>query len=446
MGMSPRQSPTTSPRPTRKRIGSPQDKTDNNTLETSPILQVYTHTTSEGTTTRARSVSPEQPASSQFNRGGNGRRCLGRPSPKYKAANKGNVAAKNFSFSRNKSLSEACLLTASKREETATTHTQDRDSGFDEIYRSCHLSINDLRSPSQPPSPRKKTVSLENFPVPSLAKYTIKAPLTKTRSLEGTSRQRVTTKVKFLEGISGITDQTDQLGVKSVESCDNDAVNTSTSNSSTGPHSIVPSTPPNHHPPQPPIVPQRTSAYLQNCTVPDDYLLKQGKRISQMLNLTPKKEESRTFKSWQAAFNKVGTLLKKGRGPTLAEISPQSSPFPIKKPLGFPDTPTWKADQSPTSTTPHPKQGGVNSMGVRWEYTPVSTGDKQRPILAKNSVTPEPDVEGRSVQHSTTEDEQFGIAVPVAIPPKDPEYIPQNCSTHPSKTASPNATSPHLQK
>jgi len=319
--MSPRQSPTTSPRPTRKRIGSPQDKTDNNTLETSPILQVYTHTTSEGTTTRAQSVSPEQPASSRFNRGGNGRRCLRRLSPKYKAANKGNVAAKNFSFSRNKSLSEACLLTASNREKTATAHTQDRDSGFDEIYKSCHFSINDLRSPSQPsqpPSPRERYVSLENFLTPSLAKCTIKAPLTQTRSLEGTSRQRVTTKVKFLEEISGIADQTDQLGVKSVESCDNEAVNTVASNSSTGPHSIVPSTPPNHHPPQPPIVPQRTSAYLQNCTVPDDYLLKQGKRISQMLNLTPKKEENRTFKSWQAAFNKVGTLLKKGRATSLA--------------------------------------------------------------------------------------------------------------------------------
>ena len=116
---------------------------------------------------------------------------------------------------------------------------------------------------------------------------------------------------------------------------------------------IVPSTPPNH--PSPPIVPQRVSAYLQNCTVPDDYLLKQGKRLSQMLNLTPKKEEKHTFRSLHAAFSKVGTRLKKGRSPSLAENTPQFSPSPTKtkKPLGFPDTPTWKADRSPKSTTPH---------------------------------------------------------------------------------------------
>ena len=145
-----------------------------------------------------------------------------------------------------------------------------------------------------------------------------------------------------------------------------------------------------------------------------------------MLNLTPKKEESRTFKSLQATFSKVGTLLKKGRATSLAENLPQSSPSPTKKPLGFPDTPTWKANRSPTTTTPQPKQEGVNSMGVRWsrvEYAPVYIGNQQRPILAKHSATPEPDMEGHLVQHSTTEDEQFDIAVPVPIPPKEPEYL-----------------------
>ena len=138
---------------------------------------------------------------------------------------------------------------------------------------------------------------------------------------------------------------------------------------------IVPSTPPNHL--SPPIVPQRVSAYLQNCTVPDDYLLKQGKRLShhQMLNLTPKKEEKHTFRSLHAAFSKVGTLLKKGRSPSLAENTPQFSPSPTKtkKPLGFPDTPTWKADRSPKSPTP--------------------------------------------------QDEQYDIAVLAPIPPKEPEYL-----------------------
>ena len=115
---------------------------------------------------------------------------------------------------------------------------------------------------------------------------------------------------------------------------------------------IVPSTPPNHpstppNHPSPPIVPQRVSAYLQNCTVPDDYLLKQGKRLSQMLNLTPKKKEKHTFRSLHAAFSKVGTLLNKGRSPSLAENTHQFCPSPTKtkKPLGFPDTPTWKADR-----------------------------------------------------------------------------------------------------
>ena len=53
------------------------------------------------------------------------------------------------------------------------------------------------------------------------------------------------------------------------------------------------------------------SAYLQNCTVPDDYLLKLiGKRMSQILNLTPKKEKRHTFRSLHAAFSKVGMALK----------------------------------------------------------------------------------------------------------------------------------------
>ena len=143
-----------------------------------------------------------------------------------------------------------------------------------------------------------------------------------------------------------------------------------------------------------------------------------------MLNLTPKKEESRTLKSFQATFSKVGTLLKKGRATSLAENSPH--PSPTKKPLGFPDTPTWKANRSPTTTTPQPKQEGVNSMGGWWcrvEYAPVSIGNKQRSILAKHSATPKPDMEGHLVQHSTTEDEQFDIAVPVPIPPREPEYL-----------------------
>ena len=176
---------------------------------------------------------------------------------------------------------------------------------------------------------------------------------------------------------------------------------------------IVPSTPPNH--PSPPIVPQRVSAYLQNCTVPDDYLLKQGKRLSQMLNLTPKKEEKHTFRSLHAAFSKVGTLLKKGRSPSLAENTPQFSPSPTKtkKPLGFPDTPTWKADRqydiAVLAPIPPKEPEYLEIVADQTQFSPSPMKTK-KPLGFPDTPT-------------WKADRQYDIAVLAPIPPKEPEYL-----------------------
>ena len=86
----------------------------------------------------------------------------------------------------------------------------------------------------------------------------------------------------------------------------------------------------------PPPIPRRSSAFLENCTIPDEYLLSQGRRINQLMQFTPKKEEKKHFKSLQAAFTRVGTLLKGSKSsPTDAPHTPTLSRS-RGKPLGFP--------------------------------------------------------------------------------------------------------------
>ena len=317
---SPVMSPTSSPRPLHRRLKTCrefQSKTD-----------VSGITSLEGTKRQARSVSPDQPCqkfSSLSCPGENGIKC---PSPSNQsAANERNLGANNlpnFSFIWKKSLSEACLLTATNTErKIQAAHSQHtlRDSGFDETYRSCNSSTSELRFPSYPPS---QGGSLESILGASLTECAF--PLTKSKSLEGTSGQRITTlnsplmKSKSLSGQRTATVLTSPLGLKPIELC-----------------STTPSSPASQPPLPSPIVPPRISACLENCTVPDDYLLMQGKRMSQLLQITPKKEKT-TFKSLQAAFNKVGTLLKRNKGPS-TETLHQSTPSPTNKPLGFYDTP-----------------------------------------------------------------------------------------------------------
>ena len=83
-----------------------------------------------------------------------------------------------------------------------------------------------------------------------------------------------------------------------------------------------------------PRIPKRISSHIENCTVSDDYLLKQGKRLSQILNLCPpKKSEKNHLRQF---MNKItGTLLKKNKSvctlppiPTSAqcELGSQAAP------------------------------------------------------------------------------------------------------------------------
>ena len=267
---SPIRSPTSSPGPLHRRLMTCREfrsKTD-----------VSTITTLADTRRQARSVSPDHPCQkfgSLSHLCENGIKC--HRSPARSAANERNLPANNlpnFSFIRKKSLSEACLLTAANAErKVQAAHSQDtlRDSGFDDSYRSCHSSTSELRFPSYPPS---QSGSLENIPGTSLAECAFKTPLAKSKSFEGTSGQRM--KSKSLSGQKIATVLNSPLGLKPVELC-----------------STIPSSPARQ---PPPIVPQRTCAYLENCTVPDDYLLMQGKRMSQLLQITPKKEEKTTFK------------------------------------------------------------------------------------------------------------------------------------------------------
>ena len=73
-----------------------------------------------------------------------------------------------------------------------------------------------------------------------------------------------------------------------------------------------------------PRIPKRVSSYIENCTVSDDYLLKQGKRLSQILNLCPpKKTEKNHFRQF---MNKItGTLLKKNKSVCTLPPTPTSA-------------------------------------------------------------------------------------------------------------------------
>ena len=274
--------PTSSPKPLHRRLMTCREFRSQTDLLMTP--------TSAGTRRQARSMSPDQPSqpsqnvSSFSGLGENELKCHRSPSPSnLSAANERNLAANNlpnFSFIRKKSLSEACLLTAANTErKVQAAHSQDtlRDSGFDDSYRSCHSSTSELRFPSYPPS---QSGSLENITGTSSAECAFNTPLAKSKSFEGTSGQRITTlniplmKSKSLSGQKIATVLNSPLGLKPVELF------------------TTPSSPARQ---PPPIVPQRTCAYLENCTVPDDYLLMHGKRMSQLLQITPKKEKT-TFK------------------------------------------------------------------------------------------------------------------------------------------------------
>ena len=390
---SPVESPTSSPGPLHRRLvmcREFQSKTD-----------VSTIATSAGTRRQARSVSPDQPSqnvSSLSCLGENELKCHRSPSPSNpSAANERNLAANNlpnFSFIRKKSLSEACLLTAANTEKKIqAAHSQNtlRDSGFDDSYRSCHSSTSELRFPSYPPS---QSGSLVNIPGTSSAKCAFKTPLAKSKSFEGTSGQRITTldtplmKSKSLssQGIAAVL--TSLFGLKPVELC-----------------STIPSSPARQPPLLPPFVPQRTSAYLENCTVPDDYLLMQGKRMSQLLQITPKKEEKTTFLY-------------------------QSTPSP-NKPLRFYDTswhtglPSCKLLSSPQCPLPASPACTFNSTVPQQQHSsPVISTHDQQPSARTKSNT-----DCCLVQNPTGEGECFDLPIQLGIQPLLPRPVSTDDAT-----------------
>ena len=157
----------------------------------------------------------------------------------------------------------------------------------------------------------------------------------------------------------------------------------------------------------PPPIPKRSSAYLHNCTIPDEELLKQGKRISRMLQLTPKKEarDIKPLRTLQAAFSRFGTLLQKGRNSSDSSSSP--SPTSGRKGLGFPDSPVLRRQKTHALehgiSSPPKKPAEINSKGVRMsqvEYDQVNIGENQKPSL-----------------------EEYDIATPMKIPPRDHRYL-----------------------
>ena len=173
----------------------------------------------------------------------------------------------------------------------------------------------------------------------------------------------------------------------------------------------------------PPAIPKRSSAYLQNCTFPDEELLKQGKRISRMLQLTPKKEarEIKPLRTLQAAFSRFGTLLRKGRNSSDSSSSP--SPTSGRKGLGFPDSPVLRRQKTHALefgiSSPPKKPAEINSKGVRMsrvEYDQVNIGENQKPSLdcPTGSISPkvarQPTGAGTApMTHPSSYDEATGV-------------------------------------
>lgn len=139
--------------------------------------------------------------------------------------------------------------------------------------------------------------------------------------------------------------------------------------------------------PIPPPIPDRSSAYVHNCTIPDEDLLRQGKRISHMLQLTPKKEERehKSLRTLHAAFGRISTLLRKGKQSPESLSNSFTSPTSGRRGLGFPDSPvSSRAKMHPGVDSPPKKPAEINSLGVRMsqvEYAEVNIGEKQNRSL-----------------------------------------------------------------
>ncbi|XP_064383402.1 uncharacterized protein LOC135332026 [Halichondria panicea] len=102
----------------------------------------------------------------------------------------------------------------------------------------------------------------------------------------------------------------------------------------------------------PPSIPKRNSSFLNNYSISDDYLLKQGKRLSQVLNInvTVKSEEKGHIRSF---FAKVGTMLtRRKRNPSslsTASVQSPQSPRPTMSPFDASLTCPFPSNRSPSS-------------------------------------------------------------------------------------------------
>ncbi len=173
--------------------------------------------------------------------------------------------------------------------------------------------------------------------------------------------------------------------------------------------------------PGPPI-PKRTSSTLENCTISDEYLLNQGKRLSQILNFSPtKKEHKGPIKS---LFKKVGTLLKKNK-----DSSPSSSPM-------MPRRHSSSAKSRFRLELPSPTGTEVRSLGGQWsdaEYdkpnirSPSQLSLQKQPsqssLLSPQSNLGEPNRHNQRTFDEKEKQEVYDIAVPTQIPPRNQEYL-----------------------
>ena len=75
-----------------------------------------------------------------------------------------------------------------------------------------------------------------------------------------------------------------------------------------------------------PVVPKRTSAFLENCTVKDEYLTKVGQRMSRGIDLS---DGEKPFK-FQTLFRKLGNVLKRvGSSNSLTSYDQTASAVPV---------------------------------------------------------------------------------------------------------------------
>ena len=200
----------------------------------------------------------------------------------------------------------------------------------------------------------------------------------------------------------------------------------------------------------PPPVPKRLSSCMENCTIPDDYLLTQGRRMNNVSSAS-RKEEKGTLKTLQSAFT---TLLKKTRkSPDRSQTTP--SPTTSRRFLGFPDTPasmlqdssfssayptnkTFQVDacefqypiDPPSAPQTHSPEENLLSQSESWQtlqFQPYDAMLDSEDATASNPVyesTPKtPTVRVKHLHNGQLPVEEFDVAVPIKIPPRKKEYL-----------------------